>query len=208
LRQEYEAIGFYLSAHPLDGQEKMLGKLGVTRYADLMARHGAGIPTVGLKLAGIAISYRQRSSAKGTKYAVVQMSDPSGVFEVMVFSEVLAASRDLIERAVAESIPLLVEADAQRRDDDLSLFARSLSPFDQAVARAETMVEVFVDGADAVDSLAKLLAREKPGRGVVKLKVPDGASEIEVRLPGRWAVTTETRQAIKAIPGVVHVEMV
>ncbi len=208
LRQEYEAIGFYLSAHPLDGQEKMLAKLGVTRYADLIARHGAGIHTVGLKLAGIAISYRQRSSAKGTKYAIVQMSDPSGVFEVMVFSEVLAASRDLIERAVAESIPLLVEADAQRRDDDLSLFARSLSPFDQAVARAPTVVEVFVGGEEAVDSLAKLLAREKPGRGMVKLKVPDGASEIEVQLPGRWAVTTETRQAIKAIPGVVHVEMV
>jgi len=85
---------------------------------------------------------------------------------------------------------------------------RNLSPFDQAVAKAPTVVEVFVAGEEAVDSLAKLLAREKPGRGMVKLKVPDGASEIEVQLPGRWAVTTETRQAIKAIPGVVHVEMV
>jgi DNA polymerase-3 subunit alpha len=208
LRQEYEAIGFYLSAHPLDGQEKMLAKLGVTRYADLIARAGAGIPTVGLKLAGIADSYRQRSSAKGSKYAVVQMSDPSGVFEVMVFNEVLVAARDLIERAVAESFPLLIEADAVRRDDDLSLFARNLSPFDQAVARAPTVVEVFMGGEEAVESLSKLLQREKPGRGIVKLKVPDGAAEIEVQLPGRWAVTTETRQAIKAIPGVVHVEMV
>ncbi len=208
LRQEYEAIGFYLSAHPLDGQEKMLAKLGVVRYADLVARFGAGLPTVGLKLAGVAISWRQRSSAKGSKYGVVQMSDPSGVFEVMMFNEVLTASRDLVERAVAESIPLLVEVDVQRRDDDLSLFVRGISPFDQAVARAPTVVEVFVGGEEAVDTLAKLLAREKPGRGMVKLKVPDGASEIEVQLPGRWAVTTEIRQAIKAIPGVVHVEMV
>jgi DNA polymerase-3 subunit alpha len=208
LGYEHEAIGFYLSAHPLDGQEKMLAKLGVTRYADLIARAGAGIPTVGLKLAGMAASFRQRNSAKGSKYGIVQMNDPSGVFEVMVFSEVLAAARDLIERAVAESIPLLVEADVQRRDDDLSLFARGVSPFDQAVARAPTVLEVFVGGEEAVESLAKLLAREKPGRGMVKLKVPDGASEIEVQLPGRWAVTTETRQAIKAIAGVVHVEMV
>ena len=208
LRQEYEAIGFYLSAHPLDGQEKMLQKLGVVRYAELVARFGAGIPTVGLKLAGVAISWRQRSSAKGSKYGIVQMSDPSGVFEVMMFNEVLTAARDLVERAVAESFPLLIEADVQRRDDDISLFVRSVSPFDQAVARAPTVVEVFVGGEEAVDSLAKLLAREKPGRGMVRLKVPDGAAEIEVQLPGRWAVTTETRQAIKAIPGVVHVEMV
>lgn len=208
LAHEHEAIGFYLSAHPLDGQEKMLAKLGVTRYVDLIARAGAGIPTAGLKLAGMATSFRQRNSAKGAKYGIVQMNDPSGVFEVMVFSEVLTATRDLIERAVTESFPLLVEADAMRRDDDFSLFVRNLSPFDQAVARAPTVVEVFLGGEEAVDSLAKLLAREKPGRGVVKLKVPDGAGEIEVQLPGRWAVTTETRQAIKAIPGVVHVEMV
>jgi DNA polymerase-3 subunit alpha len=208
LGYEHEAIGFYLSAHPLDGQEKMLAKLGVTRYADLVARAGAGIPTVGLKLAGMATSFRQRNSAKGSKYGIVQMNDPSGVFEVMVFSEVLTASRDLIERAVTDSFPLMIEADVQRRDDDFSLFMRSIAPFDQAVARAPTVVEVFVGAEDAVESLGKLLAKEKPGRGLVKLKVPDGASEIEVQLPGRWAITTETRQAIKAIPGVVHVEMV
>jgi DNA polymerase-3 subunit alpha len=163
---------------------------------------------VGLKLAGIAISYRQRSSAKGAKYAVVQMSDPSGVFEVMVFDETLYAARDLIERAVTESFPLIVEADAQRRDDDLSLFVRSVSPYDAAVAKAPTVVEIFVGAEEAVESLAKLLQREKPGRGMVKLRVPDGASEIELQLPGRWAITSETRQAMKAIPGVVHVEMV
>jgi DNA polymerase-3 subunit alpha len=205
---EHAAIDFYLSAHPLDGQEKMLVKLGVARYVDLIARAGAGISTASLNLAGMATSFRQRNSAKGSKYGIVPMNDPSGVFEVMVFSEVLTAARDLIERAVTESFPILVDVDLQRRDDDFSLFVRGHSPFDQAVAKAPTVVEVFIGGEEAVESLAKLLAREKPGRGVVKLKVPDGASEIEVQLPGRWAVTTETRQAIKAIPGVVHVEMV
>jgi DNA polymerase-3 subunit alpha len=204
LRHEYEAIGFYLSAHPLDGQEKMLAKLGVTRYADVVA----GVPMVSVKLAGIAISYRQRSSAKGAKYAIVQMSDPSGIFEVMAFNEVLAAARELIDRAVSESFPLLVEADVQRREDEVRLFVRGLLPYDTAVARAPTVVEIFLGTAEAVEPLGKLLGREKAGRGEVKLKVPDGASEIELRLPGRYAITTEVRQAIKSLPGVVHVEMV
>jgi DNA polymerase-3 subunit alpha len=208
LRNEYEAIGFYLSAHPLDGQEKMLAKLGVTRYADMVARAAQGVPPAALKLAGVAISWRQRSSAKGSRYGIIQMSDPSGVFEVMLFSEALAAHRDLVERAVAESIPLLIDAEAQRRDDDVSLFARAVSPYDQAVARAPTVVDVFVGDEGAVETLGKLLQREKAGRGVVRLKVPDGAAEIEVQLPGHYAITTEIRQAIKAIPGVAHVEMV
>ncbi|MCW5772878.1 MAG: DNA polymerase III subunit alpha [Rhodospirillaceae bacterium] len=207
LRQEYEAIGFYLSAHPLDGQEKMLAKLGVLRFGDIAAKAAHGILPANVKLAGIAISYRQRSSAKGAKYAVVQMSDPSGVFEIMVFNEAWTASRDLVDRAVAESVPLLVEADAQRREDEIGFFARQIMPFDQAAARTNTELEVFVDAAEAVDTLGKMLAREKSGRGVVRLKVPDGAAEIEVELKGRYAITSEVRQAIKSIPGVVHVEM-
>jgi DNA polymerase-3 subunit alpha len=65
-----------------------------------------------------------------------------------------------------------------------------------------------MSAVEAVETLGKLLAREKPGRGLVKLKVPDGAAEIEIELPSRYAITTEVRQAIKAIPGVAHVEMV
>jgi DNA polymerase-3 subunit alpha len=208
LRNEYEAIGFYLSAHPLDGQEKMLAKLGVTRYADLVARAGQGIPTVGLKLAGVAISYRQRSSAKGAKYAVVQMSDPSGMFEFLAFNEVFGAARELIDRAVRESFPLVVEADAQTGEDEIRLFARAIVPYDQVVARSQAVLEVFIGEKDAVHTLHALLQREKPGRGVIKLKVPCGAEEIELQLPQRYAVTMELRQAIKSVPGVIHVEQI
>ncbi len=206
LRNEYEAIGFYLSAHPLDGQEKLLGKIGVTRYADLVTRAGQGIPSVGLKLAGIAISYRQRSSAKGAKYAIVQMSDPSGMFEFLVFNEVLTAARDLLEKATSESRPLVIEADAQSGEDGLRLFARSIVPYDQVVARSQIVLEVFVAESEAVRTLHSLLQGEKPGRGLIKLKIPDGTEEIEVQLPQRYAITMEMRQAIKAVPGVVHVE--
>ena len=43
---------------------------------------------------------------------------------------------------------------------------------------------------------------------VVTVKHIATAAEVDVQLPGRWAISTETRQAIKAIPGVVHVEWV
>jgi DNA polymerase-3 subunit alpha len=208
LRSEYEAIGFYLSAHPLDGQERMLQRLGIVRYADLAQRQAQGVPTVGLKLAGVAIAYRVRNSQKGSRYAVIQMSDPSGMFEVMVFNEVLAQTRDTIDRAVTEAFPILVEADARQSDDEVRLFVRRLAPLDQAIARAPQTLEVMVADAAALAPLARLLEREKGGRGKVRLVVQEMAreEEIEITLKGEFAVSAALRQAIKSLPGVLAVD--
>ncbi len=207
LRHEYEAIGFYLSAHPLDGQEKLLAKLGVVRCGEIGALIEMG-GAAALKLVGVALSYRQRSSAKGAKYAVVQMSDPSGMFEVLAFSEVLAANRDLLERAVQDAKPLIVDVEAQRRDDETRLFARSIQPLDAALARVPAILEVFVGDLEAVRSLRALMDKEPSGQGIVRLKVAEGAEEIELELPARVALSGGLRQAVKAIPGVVDVETV
>ena len=49
------------------------------------------------KLAGIVIGRQERTSAKGNRFAFVQLSDTSGMFEALVFSETLSTSRELLE---------------------------------------------------------------------------------------------------------------
>src|SRR5690348_7302472 len=88
LQHEFDAIGFYLSSHPLDAYGKSLERVGVVRYADLAVRMAGGGATR-FRLAGIVIGRKERTSARGNRFAFVQMSDASGVFEVTLFSEVL-----------------------------------------------------------------------------------------------------------------------
>ena len=96
LQQEFSAIGFYLSSHPLAAYDKSLQRLGVTRAADLPALLQRGTPGR-IKLAGTVIDKLERTSAKGNRFAFVQCSDQSGAFELTVFSEVLSAKRNLLE---------------------------------------------------------------------------------------------------------------
>ncbi|MGH6994565.1 MAG: DNA polymerase III subunit alpha, partial [Stellaceae bacterium] len=105
LQKEFEAIGFYLSSHPLSPYGKSLARLGVLRFADL-ARRPAGAETR-VKLAGVIIGSKERTSARGNRFAFLQVSDMSGIYEVMAFSEVLRDSRPLLESGQ----PLLVTAD-------------------------------------------------------------------------------------------------
>src|SRR5260370_32983048 len=112
LKQEFERMGFYLWSHPLDAYGRSLERVGVVRSAELPARVAMGGSTR-FKLAGIVVGKKERTSARGNRFAFLQMSDASGFFEVTVFSEGLAQSRSLLEAGQ----PLLVHADPRREGE-------------------------------------------------------------------------------------------
>ncbi len=100
LQQEFDAIGFYLSAHPLEAYGKSLERLGVVKASELATRVAAGGSTR-YKIAGIVVGKKERNSARGNRFAFVQLSDQSGMFEVTVFSDVLSSARPHLEFRVA-----------------------------------------------------------------------------------------------------------
>jgi DNA polymerase-3 subunit alpha len=202
LRHEFEAIGFYLSAHPLDAYGETLKRLRVSSHGELSARSGADSGR--RRLAGIVIGKQERTSRQGNRFAFVQMSDTGGMFEVLVFSELLAAARDLLDSGQ----PLLVTVSLDSRDDGEAprLTAQEITPLEQAVAEAVTDLKLFLDDPAPLGSLKAVLGREAVagGRGRVALVLGvDGGREVEMELPGGYRLSAQVRQAIKAIPGVV-----
>ena len=80
LRHEFEALGFYLSAHPLDGYGRTLERLGVVpveRLAATIAQQRGDAARV--KVAGVVVSAKLRTSARGNRFAFVALTDQSGV---------------------------------------------------------------------------------------------------------------------------------
>ena len=85
LRQEFDAVGFYLSAHPLDSYN--LGRVGVSLSNQLLAMAMKG--KTAARLAGIVVAKRESTTKSGKRMAFVTLSDTAGQFEVTLFSEVL-----------------------------------------------------------------------------------------------------------------------
>ena len=202
LRHEFEAIGFYLSAHPLDAYGKGLARLRVTRYADL--REGRSGEPARQKLAGIVIGKQERTSRQGNRFAFAQLSDTSGMYEVMVFSELLSRARELLDSGQ----PLLVTVNAELRGDgeEPRLTAQQIELLDQAVAQSGAGLKLFLADPAPLSSLKAVLAREQAaaarGRIALVLDLPCG-EEVEIELPQRYQLSAQLRQAIKAIPGLV-----
>ena len=201
LQHEFDAIGFYLSSHPLDAYGKSLERIGVVRYADVPARLAGGGATR-FKLAGIVIGRKERNSARGNRFAFVQMSDASGVFEVMLFSEVLSQSRQLLESGQT----LLVTVDARVEADTVRLAAQRIEPLDGVAAQAAAGLTVFLTEPDALAPLRGLMQRESGGRGRVSVVVPlPPAREVEILLPGGFKISPRVRAAVKSLPGILDV---
>ncbi|HEY4943930.1 MAG TPA: DNA polymerase III subunit alpha [Rhizomicrobium sp.] len=201
LGEEFSAMGFYLSGHPLDAYAAPLRRLGATTYGALLEdRRRSGFKAV---LAGTMIRKQERRGRNDQSFAFVTFSDPSGSYEVMLFPEVLAASRPLLEAGRS----VLVTASAEWDGDELKLRAASITDLDAAAANAGEGLRVHLSDGASLGVIAAQL--KQPGKGIVTFVVPGGpGEEVEIALPKRLAVTVALKNAIKSLPGVAQVESV
>jgi DNA polymerase-3 subunit alpha len=201
LQHEFDAIGFYLSSHPLDPYGKSLERAGIMSFAELPATLAARNSTR-FRLAGIVVGRKERTSARGNRFAFVQLSDMSGVFEVTVFSDVLATARPLFDSGQ----PLIVTVDVRSEEQSLRLTAQKIEPLDNVVAHAAAGLRVFVGAEEALARLKGLFQREAVGgRGRVTVVLDLPQSEVEIALPGGFRVDPRIRAAVKSLPGIVDV---
>jgi DNA polymerase-3 subunit alpha len=210
LQREYEAVGFFLSGHPLDDYVAALKRLRVQSWAEFAraVKSGAGAGRV----AGTVVSRTERRTKSGSKMGIIGLSDPSGHYEAVLFAEGLAQYRDLLEPGRA----VLLFLTAEVQGDEVRARIQSVEPLDEAAARMQRGLRVFLRDALPLPGVARRLERlEKNGGGngadagegeVSMVLLLQNGSEVEVKLPGRFKVSPQIAGAIKAVSGVVTVE--
>ena len=210
LAEEHKAVGFYLSGHPLDDYMPALKRRKCLTLEEVQARAEGGAFVT--KMAGSVSSRQERKSQRGNRFAFVSLSDPTGLYEVTMFSDVLEASREHLDSG--SNLVLTVEATFE--GDQLKLLARGVQPIDGAVADAGgSGLRVFIEEPAAVPGIAGLLDRARgeaklKGRGPVQLCLLDAdlPGEVEVLLGEDFPVNPQIKGALKSLEGVVMVEEV
>jgi DNA polymerase-3 subunit alpha len=200
LSREFEAVGFYLSGHPMDEYATALKRLGAETHASFLTKIRSQGATAA-RLAATVTHRNEKRSKQCNPYAFVGFSDPTGQFETVCFGDLLRNARDLLEPG--RSVLLRVEAEVD--GEEIKLKLQGVDALDKAVTQVQQGLHVFVRGPEPVESIAKRL--ERGGRAPVLLTlISDTGREIDVSLGENFRVTPQIRGALKAALGVVDVQ--
>ena len=203
LRLESEAIGFYLSAHPLDSYQKGMERLGVKKYVDVMQGLRVG-DVIRSKLAGCVNSFQKRISKNGNKYAFLEMSDGSSNFEGLLFAEALSK----YENVINSGMPLLVNVTIDKKEEEANprLMINSVELLDQAIAEVANGLEICITDINCVHQLRQILSKDRNGKNKIYIKPDNDNWDIRIALDGGFALFGDILSQIRALPGISKVK--
>ena len=199
LQREFDAVGFFLSGHPLDDYKAVLTKLAVKSWVTFCKSVKDG-DSAG-KVAGTVVSRAERRTKTGNKMGILEFSDPSGHYEAVIFQEGLNQYRDLLEPGKAVLLTLTAEA----QGEDVRARIQIVEPLEQAAAKLQKGLQIHLDSLKPIESVAKRL-EEKGDAEVQMILLVDRDTSVVVKLPGRYKVSPQIAGAIKAVPGVIEVQ--
>ncbi len=185
LAYEKEALGFYISGHPLNGYAEEINRLATVDTVTLQA---AG-DRANVRLAGVAAEVKEKINKKGERMAFVRLEDLKGSVELIVFANTYAESAAWL----AGEEPLLVEGAVDRDERNVKVIAKKITPLDSAAQSLTTGLRLKVEATgltrEKMLKLRQILAGHSGGcRVYLHLKVR-GKGEAVLALPSQYRVS-------------------
>jgi DNA polymerase III, alpha subunit (EC 2.7.7.7) len=200
--QEFEAIGFYLSEHPVEAYQELLSQYQVKTYQQVQAM-ALSSEEKAVTLAGVIASKKERLSKSGNKYAFVQFSDPSGLFEGVLFSEAYTNGRALLETG----IPLLIRATVKREDEEIKMMIQGLQKLDESASAGSKTLSLTIKDPEALLQVSASLMLGGSGQTQVELQLHCDQFISVVALKDRYKVTPKTLDALSIIRHVQDIKV-
>jgi DNA polymerase III subunit alpha len=204
---EREAFGFYFSAHPVDGAKHLLAAHNVRRFADLA---GIAVPEgerVGATMAALVEETRWRTSARGRRYMMATLSDPSGQFVATAFDEEATSALDAAAASGLCGL-LTVELDRRAGDDSPRVTVRRFQPLADLQRNVRLQMVIRIPHARTVEAVSVEVDRVRRGNGVVRFVVPMATGGEAALVVGRdFALDGELAARIERITGEGSVEL-
>ncbi|HTV71861.1 MAG TPA: DNA polymerase III subunit alpha [Rhizobiaceae bacterium] len=202
LHREFQAVGFYLSAHPLDEYKTALERMRVQTWAEfsLAVKRGAAAG----RLAGTVTAKQERKTRTGNRMGVVQFSDTTGQYEAVLFSEGLAQYRDMLEPGKS----MVITVQAEDRPEGVNLRIQTVEALDDMASRVQKALRIFLRDSAPLDSLTARLTHKGEAQVSIVVVKEAGQGEVEIELRDRYRIDPRIASAMRAVPGVVEVELV
>jgi DNA polymerase-3 subunit alpha len=201
LRAAHDALGFYLSGHPLEERAGLFALLSNTRTNELGERSAGGEVLIAGLIVGLAQTVVKSGTYAGKKMARFRLEDLNGNVQVTVFPRTFETFRHLL----ADDTVVLARGKVDERGEEPALILEELMTIDDALKRFEGGLVVQLSPADAehLAPLRSTLQRHRGKRPLFFLVTGDDGHVRRVRAPDelRVEINAQLAEEVDALLG-------
>ncbi len=206
LEGEKETLGLYLTGHPINRYLLEIKKLCSLRLNGLQPTRRGDHVTV----AGLIINIRVMKTKKGLNWAIVTLDDQSARVDVMIYSELYEASKDIL---IKDQV-VIAKGDISNDEfsGGLKMSGVEINPLIEVREKRVKHLEIKIDlvfGLTLVEDLIDALQPFKGGMCPVRFSCKKEAISAELVAAGEWSVkpTDELLHSLKNIEGCERVKL-
>lgn len=198
LAYEKEALGFYITGHPLASFLEELKLYADVDTETVKDRRDGEVVGIG----GVIITVKEKTTKRGERMAFLTLEDLKGSIEVMVFADLLKRSSPYI----TGDTPIFVKGRVDRMEDKVKIVAEDIYPISEAKQRLARAVHIKINTLAMEGGLledVKGLLKTYPGGCpvMIHLLYPEGR-EVVIALPEDLKVIP-TKEMCKAVKGLL-----
>ena len=166
LSKEFEAIGFFISDHPLNQFTEIFDDYKIIDYSNFNSNDDVKDANIAATL----LKIQERKTAKGNTYAVLKLTDLYSVFELFIFSDILELNREILKEGNSLILTLVknISNDENRfKRINVQKIASLKDLFNSPINE----VSFNIKSNDQVNEISKIINNQENGKTTVKINM-------------------------------------
>ena len=185
LSKEFEAVGFFISDHPLNQYKDIFDDYNIIDYQTF----NNDDDLQDTNIAATLLKVQERKTAKGTAYGVIKLTDLTSVFELFIFSDVLELNRENLKEGTS-LILTLVKSISNDENRFKRINVQKIVSLKDLISRPVQEVTFNLKSLKELDEISKFLS--KNGDTLIKIKVADKNSNFNFQLKNKRNIDRKT----------------
>ena len=178
LSKEFEAVGFFISDHPLNQYKDIFEDYNIKDFETFNNSEDVKNSNIAATL----LKIQERKTSKGNAYAVLKLTDLTSVFELFIFSEVLETNRENLKEG-SSLILTLVKSISNEENRFKRINVQKIASLSDIVNQPIEEVTFDLKSLDQLEQISKIL--NDNGETTVKIKLRDHDKEFSFKLKNK-----------------------
>ena len=178
LSREFEAVGFFISDHPLNQFKEIFDDYKIVDYIKFNSDDNIKDANIAATLLKIS----ERKTAKGNSYGVIKFTDLTSVFELFIFSDILELNREILIEGNSLIITL-IKTISNDENKLKRINVQKIASLKDLFNKPVSEIAFNIKTVDDIEKISKLLNEE--GTTEVKINLETNDNNISFKLKNR-----------------------